>query len=284
MANETLATNIAALMREAPAIARVKNLNLIKGLLSIVDVDYNTAEYVNFPIIGKASSSDVTEVAEGSTDATNFPILSPDKLVGYDRHQINAFLSEKTLRSSYGRLLAKVTDIFSTAIKAKLEDDIVSLASGFSQTVAGAGINLLFDHFTQAKQILHAQGVDVNNLVAVLSGKQVWGDKGISGFSVDADANSGVLGEEMKAMGFVSQVAGIPVLVSNEINQDVGGLGDAAGMIMSRDALGLHAFNLFSLEVDEIKRQDGVDVICKGKWGETELDNDKGVYLLTNVT
>jgi len=129
----------------------------------------------------------------------------------------------------------------------------------------------------------------------VLSPRQVWGPKGMIGLLHDeavTGSNSkplsmlGSKGEEAFQNGFVGSIAGFDVFWSDQINEDVGSGGDAAGFAMSKGALGLGvgADGLFRIaqERDEMLR--AVNYVATGFWGEIEIKDTFGVYILTDVS
>ena len=137
----------------------------------------------------------------------------------------------------------------------------------------------------------------------VLSPKQVWGSKGIiallhntaldtAGSSTTDTATArpigmmGGKGEEAFQTGFVGSIAGFDVYWSDQIEENVGSGGDAAGFAMSKGAIGLGvgAEGLFrvALERDEMLR--AVNYVATGFWGEIEVKDTFGVYVLTDVS
>lgn len=286
MANETLLTNIPALIDEIKAAAMYR-LNQHAGILDVVrrvDTAGKPGSTVNFPIFGAVASSDVSEVAEGSDHSTNFQVTNPDKTIATADHVIKTFVSDIALDSTSGDLVGSIAKLFSDGILAKLENDVVGLASGFSNTVCGAGTTMTVAHWYDAIRQIKANGGNIKDLVGVISPKQYWGSKGLRALITDADANSGVIGEEMKSKGFVNNPFGIDLLVSNEINEDVANGGDAAGMIMTRDAIGLHTKNLLNVEMERDASARGFEIVCTGRWGQSELVDDYGIYFLSDVS
>jgi hypothetical protein len=173
---------------------------------------------------------------------------------------------------------------FTNAMRAKLEDDIVGLFSGFSQTVAGAGTSMTVDHWFDSLRQLKAASAPMNDIYAVISPKQFYGAKGLRALVLDADADSGLLGEELKKKGFVSENFGIKTLVSNEIDENVASGGDAAGAIYAKGAIGLHSKGLINIEVERNASLRGYEVVGVGRWKQVELVDTWGVYMLSDVS
>ena len=128
----------------------------------------------------------------------------------------------------------------------------------------------------------------------VLSPKQVWGAKGLLGLLHDEAVTGsnakpmsllGNKGEDAMA-GWVGSIAGFNVYWSDQINEDVGSGGDAAGFAMSKGAIGLGvgAEGLFRIrdERDEMLR--ATNYVATGFWGEIEIKDTFGVYILTDVS
>jgi len=241
----------------------------------------------DFPTYTEVPSSDVETPGE-NTATTN--------VIDLETNAHSATITEKVITARISDLANKYTtdDIveaasiaFASAMKAKLEDDIVNLYSGFDLTEAGAATTLTEAHIWGAiRQIKDANG-NINNLVGVVSPKQYWGEKGLRKLIVTANADSGNLGEELKKAGFVSNAFGIDWFVSNEIDEDVASGGDAAGAIYQRGSIGLHVKNI--LDVQVYKGSTGGEaryssLVAVGEWGVIEINGTWGVYLLSDVS
>ena len=96
----------------------------------------------------------------------------------------------------------------------------------------------------------------------------------------------GSKGDEAFQTGYVGSLAGFNVYWSDQINENVGSGGDAAGFAMSKGALGLGvgAEGLFIIasERDEMLR--ATNLVCTGFWGEIEVKDAFGVYILSDVS
>ena len=259
------------------------------GILNTVTIKNTSGQpglVCDFPTFTEVTSSNVETPGE-QTATTN--------VIDIETNQHQATITEKVIVARISDLtkyttqdiVAAASQLFASALQAKLEDDIVNLFSGFSHTVAGAGTMLGEAHIWDAiRQIKQANG-NVGNLVGVVSAKQYWGEKGIRKLIVDADADSGNLGEELKRLGFLSNAFGIDWFVSNEINENVDTGGDAAGAIYQRGAIGLHTKDLFRLEV--ARGNTGAEaryssLVCVGEWGVIEINDGWGVYALSDVS
>jgi len=137
----------------------------------------------------------------------------------------------------------------------------------------------------------------------VLSPKQVWGSKGIIGLlhnsALDTAGSSttdtatarplglmGAKGEEAMANGWVGSIAGFNVYWSDQINEDVGSGGDAGGFAFSKGAIGLGigANGLFRIESERNASFRSTEYVATGFWGEAEIKDTFGVYILSDVS
>ena len=259
------------------------------GILNTVTIKNTSGQpglVCDFPTFTPVTSSEVETPGEQTATSNVIDIETNQHQATITEKVIVARISDLTKYTTQD-IVAAASQLFASALQAKLEDDIVNLFSGFSQTVAGAGTTLGEAHIWDAiRRIKQANG-NVGNLVGVVSAKQYWGEKGIRKLIVDADADSGNLGEELKRLGFLSNAFGIDWFVSNEINENVDSGGDAAGAIYQRGAIGLHTKDLFRLEV--ARGNTGAEaryssLVCVGEWGVIEINDGWGVYALSDVS
>ena len=137
----------------------------------------------------------------------------------------------------------------------------------------------------------------------VLSPKQVWGSKGIISLlhnaAVDTTGTStsntgkaapvgmmGAKGEEAFQTGFVGSLAGFNVYWSDQIDENVSSGGDAAGFAMSKGGLGLGvgAEGLFRIRTERNEAARYTAYVAVGFWGEIEIKDAYGVYILSDVS
>ena len=137
----------------------------------------------------------------------------------------------------------------------------------------------------------------------VLSPKQIWGSKGIisllhnpsvnyTGVSTSDTSRAapvglmGGKGEEAFQTGYVGSIAGFNVYWSDQINEDIGSGGDAAGFAMSKGAMGLGvgAEGLFRIRTERNEAARYTAYVAVGFWGEIEIKDAYGCYILSDVS
>ena len=199
-------------------------------------------------------------------------------------------------------LVGNVGNILGNAVAAKLDDDLVDLGKSFSQTECGAGSSLALSHIFGSMRQLRAAGAPFPyNLV--LSPKQVWGGKGLislthntaldtAGSSTTDTATAisigllGSKGEEAINTGMVGNFAGFNVYWSDQIDEDVSSGGDAAGFAFSKGAVGLAIGpeGLIRIETERNASFRSTEYVAVGFWGQVEIKDAFGVYILSDVS
>ena len=93
-------------------------------------------------------------------------------------------------------------------------------------------------------------------------------------------------GNEAMSAGYVTTLAGFNVYWSDQIDEDVGSGGDAAGFAMSKGAIGIGvgAEGLFRVATERDEMLRAVNYVATGFWGEVEVKDTFGVYILTDVS
>ena len=249
---------------------------------------------VGFPDYTKLATSDVGTPGDGADETTVTSVTTAARNCTISEHVIRADVSDLAVMGNADDLTGNVGQILGNAVAAKLDDDLVSLGTAFSQTECGAGTQLALSHVFGSMRQLRAAGAPFPyNLV--LSPKQVWGSKGLIALLHDdavTGSNSkpmslmGQKGEEAIANGWVGSIAGFNCYWSDQIEEDVGSGGDAAGFAFSKGAAGLAIGpeGLFRLETERNASFRTTEYIACGFWGEIEIKDAFGVYILSDVS
>ena len=249
---------------------------------------------VQFPDYTKVASSSVAAATDGGDHTTVASITTAARSATVSEHVIRADVSDLARMGNAEDLTGNVGAVLGNAVAAKLDADLTALGTGFSQTESSAGTQLALSHVFGSMRQLRAAGAPFPyNLV--LSPKQVWGSKGLISLLHDdavTGSNSkpmslmGQKGEEAMANGWVGNIAGFNVYWSDQINEDVGSGGDAAGFAFSKGAVGLAIGpeGLFRLETERNASFRTTEYVACGFWGEIEIKDAFGVYILTDVS
>ena len=257
---------------------------------------------VQFPDYTKVASSSVAAATDGADHTTVTSITTDARSATVSEHVIRADVSDLAVMGNADDLTGNVGQILGNAVAAKLDDDLVELGKTFSQTECGATNPLALSHLFGSMRQLRAAGAPFPyNLV--LSPKQVWGGKGIisllhntaldtAGSSTTDTATArplgllGTKGEEAIQTGMVGTFAGFNVYWSDQIDEDVSSGGDAAGFAFSKGAVGLAIGpeGLFRIESERNASFRTTEYVAVGFWGQVEIKDAFGVYILSDVS
>ena len=249
---------------------------------------------VQFPDYTKIASSSVAAATDGGDHTTVASVTTAARSATVSEHVIRADVSDLARMGNAEDLTGNVGAVLGNAVAAKLDDDLVELGKGFSQTQSSAGTELALSHIFGSMRLLRAAGAPFPyNLV--LSPKQVWGPKGLLSLLHDdavTGSNSkpmslmGQKGEEAIANGWVGTIAGFNCYWSDQIDEDVSSGGDAAGFAFSKGAIGcaIGPEGLIRLETERNASFRTTEYVACGFWGEIEIKDAFGVYILTDVS
>lgn len=248
---------------------------------------------VQFSDWTKLTSGNVTAATQATT-TTAVAITTAARTATISEHVIAATVSDLVLMGSADDITGQAGTTLGNAVAAKLDADLTALGTGFSQTECGAGTSLALSHIFGAMRQLRAASAPMPYSL-VLSPKQVWGAKGIisllhddavTGSNAKPMSLMGSKGEEAFQTGFVGSIAGFDVYWSDQIEENVGSGGDAAGFAMSKGAIGLGvgAEGLFRVAAERDEMLRAVNYVATGFWGEIEIKDAFGVYILSDVS
>ena len=274
------------------AVIAFNHVNVMYPLVSVQQAAQGS-NHVQFSDWTKLASSDVTAATQATT-TTAVAITTAARTATISEHVIASTVSDLVLMGSGDDVEGQAGPALGNAVAAKLDDDLVELGKTFSQTECGAGSSLALSHIFGSMRQLRAAGAPMPyNLV--LSPKQVWGGKGIisllhddavTGSNAKPMSMLGNKGEEAFSTGFVGSIAGFNVYWSDQIDEDVGSGGDAAGFAFSKGGVGLGvgADGLFRIAAERDEMLRATNYVATGFWGEVEIKDAYGVYILSDVS
>ena len=274
------------------AVIAFNHVNVMYPLVSVQQAARGS-NHVQFSDWTKLTSGNVTAATQATT-TTAVAITTAARTATISEHVIASTVSDLVLMGSGDDVEGQAGPALGNAVAAKLDDDLVELGKGFGNTESAAGTALALSHIFGSMRQLRSAGAPMPyNLV--LSPKQVWGAKGIISLLHDdavTGSNSkpmsmmGNKGEEAFSTGFVGSIAGFNVYWSDQIDEDVGSGGDAAGFAFSKGGVGLGvgADGLFRIAAERDEMLRATNYVATGFWGEIEIKDAYGVYILTDVS
>ena len=274
------------------AVIAFNHVNVMYPLVTVQQAAQGS-NHVQFSDWTKLASSDVTAATQATT-TTAVAITTAARTATISEHVIASTVSDLVLMGSGDDVEGQAGPALGNAVAAKLDDDLVELGKGFSQTESSAGTALALSHIFGSMRQLRSAGAPMPyNLV--LSPKQVWGAKGIisllhddavTGSNAKPMSLMGSKGEEAFSTGYVGSIAGFNVYWSDQIDENVGSGGDAAGFAFSQGGIGLGvgADGLFRIAAERDEMLRATNYVATGFWGEIEIKDAYGVYILTDVS
>ncbi len=274
------------------AVIAFNHVNVMYPLCTVQQAARGS-NHVQFSDWTKLTSGNVTAATQATT-TTAVAITSAARTATISEHVIASTVSDLVLMGSNDDITGQAGTALGNAVAAKLDDDTVELGKGFSQTESSAGTALALSHVFGAMRQLRAASAPMPYSM-VLSPKQVWGSKGIisllhddavTGSNAKPMSLMGDKGNEAMSAGYVATLAGFNIYWSDQIDEDVGSGGDAAGFAMSKGAIGIGvgAEGLFRIATERDEMLRAVNYVATGFWGEIEVKDTFGVYILTDVS
>ena len=274
------------------AVIAFNHVNVMYPLVTVQQAAQGS-NHVQFSDWTKLTSSNVTEATQATT-TTAVAITTAARTATISEHVIASTVSDLVLMGSGDDVEGQAGPALGNAVAAKLDDDLVELGKGFSQTECGAGTELALSHIFGSMRQLRSAGAPMPyNLV--LSPKQVWGAKGlisllhddsVTGSNAKPMSMMGSKGEEAFSTGYVGSIAGFNVYWSDQIDENVSSGGDAAGFAFSKGGVGLGvgADGLFRIAAERDEMLRATNYVATGFWGEVEIKDAYGVYILSDVS
>ena len=273
------------------AVIAFNHVNVMYPLVTVQQAAKGS-NHVQFSDWTKLTSGNVTAATQATT-TTAVAITSAARTATVSEHVIASTVSDLVLMGSNDDIVGQAGTALGNAVAAKLDDDLVELGKGFSQTQSAAGTALALSHTFGSMRLLRAASAPFPYSL-VLSPRQVWGPKGLLGLLHD-DAVTGSNSKPMSLMGnkgeeamagWVGSIAGFNVYWSDQIDEDVGSGGDASGFAMSKGAIGcaIGPQGLMRIETERNASFRTTEYVAVGFWGEIEIHDGFGVYILSDVS
>ena len=274
------------------AVIAFNHVNVMYPLCTVQQAARGS-NHVQFSDWTKLTSGNVTAATQATT-TTAVAITTAARTATISEHVIASTVSDLVLMGSNDDITGQAGTALGNAVAAKLDDDTVELGKSFAQTESSAGTALALSHVFGAMRQLRAASAPMPYSM-VLSPKQVWGSKGIisllhddavTGSNAKPMSLMGDKGNEAMSAGYVATLAGFNIYWSDQIDEDVGSGGDAAGFAMSKGAIGIGvgAEGLFRIATERDEMLRAVNYVATGFWGEIEVKDTFGVYILTDVS
>ena len=272
----------------ANAIANIEPAGPTNQLVARYDIPKG-AKQVNVPVWGRNDAAALTEGVD---------ISAPQQLsvsvtsITASEHGILTFVSDKLTRQNNEDILSHVGEVQGGALGRLLEDDLIVLFDGFSNSIGSAGSFLTLYHVAGAVSYLKTDndssygmapgtpnGVfhpeQIRGFVQEMTGIQGGGTTGMAAQPIP----EGITAEVVKNYFRGNEKAfGVPIFQSGVLSRD--GSGDTKGAIFVPQAIALAMAHEMEAENERDASLRGTEVVMVGEWGESEIADPWGVEML----
>ena len=272
----------------ANAIANIEPAGPTNQLVARYDIPKG-AKQVNVPVWGRNDAAALTEGVD---------ISAPQQLsvsvtsITASEHGIMTFVSDKLTRQNNEDILSHVGEVQGGALGRLLEDDLIVLFDGFSNSIGTAGSFLTLYHVAGAVSYLKTDndssygmapgtpnGVfhpeQIRGFVQEMTGIQGTGTAGMAAQPIPEGITAEVVKNYFRGN---EQAFGVPIFQSGVLSRD--GSGDTKGAIFVPQAIALAMAHEMEAENERDASLRGTEVVMVGEWGESEIADPWGVEML----
>ena len=272
----------------ANAIANIEPAGPTNQLVARYDIPKG-AKQVNVPIWGRNDAAALTEGVD---------ISAPQQLsvsvtsITASEHGILTFVSDKLTRQNNEDILSHVGEVQGGALGRLLEDDLIVLFDGFSNSIGTAGSFLTLYHVAGAVSYLKTDndssygmapgtpnGVfhpeQIRGFVQEMTGIQGGGTTGMAAQPIPEGITAEVVQNYFRGN---EQAFGVPIFQSGVLSRN--GDGDTKGAIFVPQAIALAMAHEMEAENERDASLRGTEVVMVGEWGESEIADPWGVEML----
>ena len=272
----------------ANAISNIEPAGPTNQLVARYDIPKG-AKQVNVPVWGRNDAAALTEGVD---------ISAPQQLsvsvtsITASEHGILTFVSDKLTRQNNEDILSHVGEVQGGALGRLLEDDLIVLFDGFSNSIGAAGSFLTLYHVAGAVSYLKTDndssygmapgtpnGVfhpeQIRGFVQEMTGIQGGGTTGMAAQPIPEGITAEVVQNYFRGN---EQAFGVPIFQSGVLSRD--GSGDTKGAIFVPQAIALAMAHEMEAENERDASLRGTEVVMVGEWGESEIADPWGVEML----
>jgi N4-gp56 family major capsid protein len=236
---------------------------------------------VTVPIYPQQTAAALTE----GDEISNTAVSTSAGTITISPKAIRTMVTDLSVQQSASNVIADLGRLFGESIARKMDADLGALLAGFSASVTFTNdytTNISAAAIFEAVAKLRAQGIGMEGIACVLHPEIAYTLKKVltTGGTVAFTAGGGVseVGNEAMRMGYIGQLAGVPIYESANIAY-VTNAGDFPGGVFHRDALGLALVGDIAIETQRRASFLGTDVVASCHYGVGELYDAYGVSL-----
>jgi|TARA_A100001515_G_scaffold113510_1_gene94751 hypothetical protein len=271
----------------ASAISNIEPAGPTNQLVSRYDIPQG-AKQVNIPIWGRNDAHALTEGVDISTPQQLSVTVTS---ITASEHGIMTFVSDRLSRQNNEDILAHVGEVQGGALGRLLEDDLITLFDGFSNSIGSAGSNLTYRDIAgavsflktdnnssfgmapgQPNAVMHPE--QIRRFVQEVTGIQA-GGSGMAAQPIPEGITADVIQNYFRGN---ERAFGVPIFQSGVLSRD--SEGDAKGAVFVPGALALAMAHEMEAEEERDASLRGTEMVMVGEWGEAEVADPWGVEML----
>ena len=271
----------------ASAISNIEPAGPTNQLVSRYDIPQG-AKQVNIPIWGRNDAHALTEGVDINTPQQLSVTVTS---ITASEHGIMTFVSDRLSRQNNEDILAHVGEVQGGALGRLLEDDLITLFDGFSNSIGSAGANLTYRDIAgavsflktdnnssygmapgAANAVMHPE--QIRRFVQEVTGIQA-GGSGMAAQPIPEGITADVIQNYFRGN---ERAFGVPIFQSGVLSRDSDG--DAKGAVFVPGALALAMAHEMEAEEERDASLRGTEMVMVGEWGEAEVADPWGVEML----
>ena len=269
----TLNDLLPAIVAEAMFVANERSI--MRGLVKNYTLGAGQGKTVTVPIYPQVSAAAITE----GDIVSNTEISTSGVTLTVATNAIRTMVSDLSVASSASNVVADLGRLFGEGIARKIDKDLTALFAGFSAGVGDYTGQITAASIFNSVAKLRGAGVAQDGMVCVLHPEIAYDLKAAltlggstAAFSMGAYSE---VGNEAMRMGYVGQLAGIPIYETANIDY-VTNAGDFPGAVFHRDALGLALIG--DVQIETARRIDylSTEIVASCHYGVGELQDSLG--------
>lgn len=248
--------------------------SLMLGLVTQYNIANEAGKTVQIPKYPAIAAADLTE----GTDMSSTTVSTSSVTVTVGEVGAQVVLTDMAAFGA-GNPAVELGTVLGNAIATKMDTDLISLFSGFTSGLGGAGVEITVADLFKAQATLRANKV-TGNLAAVLHPFQAYQIKaGLT--NTFANPNGGDAQNAAMINGYVGTIAGIDVYESANVSIDVND--DAIGCVFAPEALAIAMKRDFGIESQRDASLRAFELNATAAYGVAELDDSFGVKITADA-
>ena len=283
MANEATSSVLSELYANIvqSALFTLNEQTVIRPLVRNYDMSGTpglTAQVPIYPAVAAAG------VADG-TDLTNTAFNTTSKTITASEVGVMVELTDLAAESATDDVAAAIGRQIGAAMAEKVDTDLASLFSGFSNVVDKSGAAVTVEDIFKAAATLRANKANQNGAyVCVLHPYQAFDiKKQLTNNGATMSHSLSDVGNAALRDGFIGRIAGVDIFESTVVS-GADSAGSFFGAVMTQDALGYMVKRAMRIETERNASKRSLEIVGSMAYGTSELFDQYGVAIQSDAT